>query len=332
MKKYILWILGLWAGTMVWAGPGLKITGKVRVLESTGIRLECLDGKEIGKVEIGKDGTFNLEIEKLQPDVYRLWIGTTCQKVYLTAGTVTVKGFYDARQVENSVLDFSGIEAYHRILRWVPAEKNQRKRSIAPEALQQLKGPELCALAYFSDLQTYEANRQLMDIVPAEDRNSLAARWLQRRLDSLEQFALGKEAFDFTLVDPQGKKVSLHDFRGKFVLIDFWASWCGPCRQEMKSLEPIYRELKGEDLEFVSISLDNRENDWRKMIETEQLPWVMLWNQEGFSKRDRPNRLQKAYGFYGIPFIVLVDKEGKYIARGLRGAKVKEAILKARGK
>ena len=160
----------------------------------------------------------------------------------------------------------------------------------------------------------------------------LSVRWLNQKVDSLAKFAVGAEAYNFTYVDPEGKEVSLSDFRGKFVLVDFWASWCGPCRQEMKSLLPIYNELKGNDLVFISISLDKREKDWRQMLEVENLPWVMLWNKEGFTIGDAPNMIQKAYGFYSIPFIVLIDKEGRILARGLRGEKVKEEILKVRRK
>ena len=98
----------------------------------------------------------------------------------------------------------------------------------------------------------------------------------------------------------------------------------------MKSLLPIYQELKGDDLVFISISLDDNEKDWRKLVEEEKLPWVMLWNKEGFPKGKGQNAIQKAYGFYQIPFIILIDKDGKTIARGLRGDKVREAIEKAR--
>ena len=155
-------------------------------------------------------------------------------------------------------------------------------------------------------------------------------QWLANRVDSLARFAVGTQAFNFNYVDPEGNMVRLSDFRGKLVLIDFWASWCGPCRHEMKSLLPIYNDLKGDDLVFISISLDKREKDWRKMLETENLPWVMLWNKEGFTIGDTPNEIQKAYSFYGIPFILLVDEEGKILERGLRGEQVREAILKAR--
>ena len=176
----------------------------------------------------------------------------------------------------------------------------------------------------------YEPYKRVLDRISESEREALVVKYLVKEVAERKNAALGAEAYDFTFVDLENKEVSLSDYAGKLVLIDFWASWCGPCRLEMKSLLPIYNDLKGDDLVFISISLDNNEKDWRSMVEGEKLPWVMLWDKEGFTKGDKQNKIQKAYGFYQIPFIVLIGKDGKMIARGLRGEKVREAIEKAR--
>ena len=331
MIKYIA-ILCLFFGNIlpVTAQSGLKLSGKLRVLSPLEIRVVALDGQPVLSARVNRTGIFSTETKVIVPDLYILSIGNTTQPVYLTNTEVTIKGFYDEKNPGNSSLEFTGIDDFLKLSEWLPVEKNPKKKIISPEVRGKLRGTMYSALAYLAAMDSYEPNRMLLEQVPATEWEALSARWLTRRVDSLGRFAVGAEACDFNYVDPRGNMIRLSDFRGKLVLVDFWASWCGPCRQEMKKLLPIYNELKGDDLVFISISLDKREKDWRRMLEVEDLPWVMLWNEEGFTVGDAPNSVQKAYGFYSIPFIVLVDREGRIRERGLRGDDVKQAILKAR--
>lgn len=310
----------------------LKISGKLRLLKPVEIVLKTIDGEVLLSTSVKSGEEFSMGSLKIVPDVYLICFDKTIQPIYLSNTDVTVKGFYDVQNVGNSSLDFTGIDEYYKILEWLPKEEFSHQKTINPEVKGKLEGNMYSALAYIADMSTYEPNQLLLDCMSGEALETVSGRWLKHRADSLYHYSIGAPAYDFTFQDATGKKVSLSDFRGKLVLVDFWASWCGPCRHEMKNLLPIYNELKGDDLEFISISLDSKEANWRKMLEEEKLPWVMLWDEEGFVIGNKPNKIQTAYGFYSIPFIVLIDKEGRLLAKDLRGEKVKEEILKARKK
>ena len=94
----------------------------------------------------------------------------------------------------------------------------------------------------------------------------------------------------------------------------------------MKSLHKIYEELKGDDLVFISISLDDNRSDWIKALDTDNIPWLALWDEDGFDN----SKLREQFGFSQIPFIVLIGKDGKLAARNLRGEDVKNKIIELR--
>lgn len=133
---------------------------------------------------------------------------------------------------------------------------------------------------------------------------------------ALDNTAVGKKFTDMKAKDPKGNDIALSDFagKGKVVLIDFWASWCGPCRADMPELVKMYKQYKGKDFEIVGISLDKEQKDWEKGIKELNITWPQIsdlkfWDSE----------LSAAYGVRGIPHTVLLDKEGNIVAKGLRG-------------
>ncbi|MDL2266091.1 AhpC/TSA family protein [Parabacteroides sp. OttesenSCG-928-G07] len=154
--------------------------------------------------------------------------------------------------------------------------------------------------------------------VPGIDR-------LIEHLAVLEKVAIGKKFTDLVMPNPEGKEVKLSDYagKGKVVLIDFWASWCPPCRRDMPHLVEVYKEYKNKGFEVVGISFDRTEDAWKQGIKDLNITWpqmsdIKYWQSEG----------AVVYGVNSIPHTVLIDKDGTIIAKNLRGdsldAKLKE--------
>ena len=139
---------------------------------------------------------------------------------------------------------------------------------------------------------------------------------IKERISTLEKTAVGQPFVDFKMFDVNEKDVSLSDFagKGKYLLIDFWASWCGPCRAEMPALLATYAKYKDQGFEVVGVSLDGKKDSWLKSINTLKLPWPQMSDLKGWECEGA-----KLYGVTGIPHTVLLDRNGIIIARGLRG-------------
>ena len=145
----------------------------------------------------------------------------------------------------------------------MPTERDPDKATIPTSAKEKLTSAMASALAYLADVNDYPSNKMLLDMIPEQDRNSLSAKWLINKVEVLSHQIIGAECPGFTFIDNNGKSIGLKDFRGKIVVLDFCASWCGPCRKEMRSMLTIYNDLKADDLEFISVSLDDSEAKWR---------------------------------------------------------------------
>ena len=156
-----------------------------------------------------------------------------------------------------------------------------------------------------------------------------ASKQMTKMLESLrsvENTTEGKMFTDFTVTGDDGKEQRLSDYVGKgdYVLADFWASWCGPCRMELPNIKKIYDKYNGKGLTVIGIAVWDKPEDTRKAIEEEQIPWPQILNA-GHVPTD-------IYGIQGIPHIILFGPDGTIIARNLRGddmaAKVDEVMKK----
>lgn len=126
----------------------------------------------------------------------------------------------------------------------------------------------------------------------------------------------------FRLPDVEGRMYTLEDFKGKYLLIDFWASWCAPCRAKNKELNKYYQELKDLGVNVVSVSLDNDRKKWVKAMEEDQVAWLQLVDLDGFEK----SKVRADYKVSGVPTVYLIDPEGNVLITGPSLEEIKNAI------
>lgn len=333
-----------------------NITGMTE--DSEAYVLSILGGTKrdtIQRAEI-KDGRFSMVIDsKYLGNAYEMAIGKHPAHfvVFTENGTVTVKGDYgqlffteatgtrandeycryrkqmakssQERDVEMVALDKetldTSLKKAHR------DELIKKYNAIMDKHVENLigDGTSLAALFIFWQKQMmYTADE--IDATLAKFSPSMASspyyKGLEDRSQTLRSTSPGAMAPVFTAVTPDGKTISNADLKGKYYILDFWASWCHPCRKEGENIKVIYEMLKDKNFDVLSVSSDKNEAAWRKAMTEDAMTW-----KQGLLVGDNLKAVHRQYGIVGIPAIWVVDSEGKIIAKQLRGDNLKQFCL-----
>lgn len=173
--------------------------------------------------------------------------------------------------------------------------------------------------SYFGHTTVYRGMRQQIKLLQQEMANA--------KNPAMSAISAGQIAPEIAQEDPSGKIRKLSDLRGKTVLLDFWASWCGPCRRENPNVVAAYKKYNKDGFEVFSVSLDKAKQSWTDAITKDGLIWpnhvsdLQWWQSE----------TAQTYGVQSIPFTVLIDKEGKILAHNIRGAQLQQRLAEIYG-
>ena len=212
----------------------------------------------------------------------------------------------------------------------IEKNKNQKNEEVAAV----LSYKAMLALSAFRDeAKGKEILEQIKNNYPGTESSERAARTLEALRDQAESkkvfdsLVAGVTFPDFEGKDLEGKTLSIADYKGKVLLVDFWATWCPPCRQELPNVKKVYEAYKTKGFDVLGISLDNSEEELKTFLKENEMPWRQHYDGEAWK-----SKLVKKYGILGIPATFLLDGSGKIIAKGLRGEDLEKAVEKALSK
>lgn len=183
------------------------------------------------------------------------------------------------------------------------------------------------AAIVYGRMQTYYGKKRLhkkYELLGENARNSVPGLLLKPYVDKESRIIVGGIAPNFKMVTPEGDSLSLYDIQAKLKILDFWASWCGPCRAENPNIQKVYQKYKAAGLEVISVSFDTKKEAWLQAIREDNLGWIHLSDLKGLN-----SIASDLYEVHGIPHVFVLDENNRIIAERLRGKELEECVAKA---
>ncbi len=327
-----------------------KLTGEHQYKEVS-LRAVTREVNILATSPIAKDGSFSLEFPLGETNIYRVFLDDNNflvvilapgEKVTMTAKAASlndkpdIKGspgtelywkFNLAMNFFNTKLDSIG-EAYKQNMQTEKSDKVSealrsmydvfdKEKKAAIEKFITNNPTSLACMIFIDqlDIDEYFTVYDLYDknVFPAYP-NNIYIKEFHGRVDAARRISIGSPAPEISLPDPKGQVKSLSSLKGKIVLVDFWAAWCGPCRKENPHVVELYHKYHDKGFEVFGVSLDRDSTAWKKAINDDGLVWTQVSDLKYWKSEPA-----KTYGVSAIPFTVLVDKEGVIIGKKLRG-------------
>ncbi|WP_210352627.1 TlpA disulfide reductase family protein [Sphingobacterium tabacisoli] len=339
-SRYILFAI-LSSLSLTVSGQNTTLSAHLKELSNGAVTLFYMkDGLSIVDTSLIQNERFEWSTDLLEPTRITLTVGSSFYHFFAEPGNIQLNGIAD--RTDTYVLKGSSVQrdadlfdaftkdlrhtwdSLYTALREAPAEQKaiiEKERKVVRSQNDKrveafiLNNPASSYSLYLIGLERdFSRIRYLYSLLDDSVRQTFAGDKVAKKLGALSRSQVGEQIKDFTQPDTLGNSVSFNEFKGHYVLVDFWASWCIPCRAENPNVLKVYNKYKEKGFEVIGISLDDKMQSWKKAIRDDKLPWVNVSDLKGAK-----NDVAIAYAIEFIPSNLLVDPSGKIIAKDLRG-------------
>lgn len=310
------------------------IEGNISNMEVTKVELlQMFPKKVLAGSWVNKHGYFHINGQIQSENIYQLnFINDKYLMLVLTPGDhVNINidgnsmGLPEVRGSKESEKLYNTIRKYNDFERKIEEYRKQQLAKRDSFIKEFLENDTSLTVLFFSDRVPVEKNietyQKALENLKSTYPQNYFVQDLEKRLNSHSALTINRQVPEIALPNPDGDTLRLSDFRGDVVLIDFWASWCGPCRQTNPHLVDLYQKYQHKNFEIFGVSLDRNHDSWVQGIEKDSLTWPQVsdlkyWNSD----------VVKDFGIKGIPFTVLIDEEGIVLDKGLRGESLEKKL------